>query len=308
MSYPLCSQPAFYQKLTNHNYEKQMNKVVLLTTLMMVVEIIGGWWLGSMALLADGFHMVTHAVALGISAFAYGYARRHRHDPRYSFGTGKVGDLAGFTSAIILLVVTGYIAVESGMRLLSPVPIAYGEATIVAALGLGINIASAFILGHDTHSHDHSHGHDHVDGDHHHQHDNNFRSAYVHVLADAVTSVAALAALLCGRYLGWGWMDPVIGLAGAGVILSWAIGLLRDTSAVLLDRETAQNPIRKIQQVLADHKINVVDLHVWRVGHGCHAVVVTVVSAQAMTGDSIRDILRPLDLAHVTVEIVSVVR
>ncbi|WP_081913036.1 CDF family Co(II)/Ni(II) efflux transporter DmeF, partial [Sphingobium sp. ba1] len=204
--------------------------VVWLTAATMVVEIVAGWMTGSMALLADGFHMATHAGALAVAAAAYRYARRHARNPRFTFGTGKVGDLSGFASALLLGVMALFIAIESGMRFLEPVQVAFGEATLVAIVGLVINIISAFLLGHD-HSHDHGHGHDHGD-DHHHGHaDNNLRAAYVHVLTDALTSVLAIAALLAGRYLGWWWLDPAVGILGSIVIARWAWGLMKDTAA-----------------------------------------------------------------------------
>ena len=203
--------------------------VVWLTAATMVVEIVAGWMTGSMALLADGFHMATHAGALAVAAAAYGYARRHARNPRFTFGTGKVGDLSGFASALLLGVMALFIAIESGMRFLEPVQVAFGEATLVAIVGLIINIISAFLLGHD-HSHDHGHGHDHED-DHQHGHaDNNLRAAYVHVLTDALTSVLAIAALLAGRYLGWWWLDPAVGILGSIVIARWAWGLMKDTA------------------------------------------------------------------------------
>jgi cation diffusion facilitator family transporter len=197
--------------------------VVLLTAVMMVGEIIAGYWTGSMALLADGFHMATHAGALSVAAIAYSYARRHASDRRFSFGTGKVGDLAGFASALILAVIAIGIAVESAYRMLQPVTVAFGEATLVAVVGLGVNLASAVLLA-GSHSHDHGRHH----GDHHHGHqggrdqDNNLRAAYVHVLADALTSVLAITALVAGRYLGWVWLYPVMGIVGAIVIARWS--------------------------------------------------------------------------------------
>lgn len=303
-----CSQPAFFERAATHDYEGRMNKVVLLTLFMMVAEIAGGWLWGSMALLADGFHMATHVLALGISAFAYGYARRHAQDARYSFGTGKVTDLAGFTSAIILIFITLYVFYESTLRLVAPVAIAYHEATVIAFIGLLVNVFSALILqgakGHDHHGHDHAHGHEHS---HHKHHDNNFRSAYIHVIADALTSVAALLALVCGSSLGWGWMDPVMGLVGGGVILSWAWGLLRDTSMVLLDRDPGGKTAQHIRDHLAAHSVQITDLHVWRVGHNCHAAVLAVMVPSGISADQVRSWLAPLGLAHVTIEIIPTV-
>lgn len=274
--------------------------VVVLTALMMVGEIIAGYLTGSMALLADGFHMATHAGALGVAAAAYAYAKRHARNPAYSFGTGKVGDLAGFASAMALGLLALGIGVESVLRLFQPITVAFGEATIIAVVGLGVNIVSAFLLsgGH----HDHRHGHDH----HHHGNahsDNNLRSAYVHVLADALTSVLAIAALLAGRYLGWVWMDPVMGIVGAIVIARWSWTLMRDTASVLLDatdRHVADE-VRELVEKPGDARI--ADLHVWRVGPEAHAAIVSVVGRNGVDTDTIRTRLTPVhELAHLTVE------
>jgi len=228
--------------------------VVALTFVMMIGEIAAGYLTGSMALLADGFHMATHAGALGIAAAAYGFARRNANNRRYSFGTGKVGDLAGFASAMVLGLVSLGIAGESVFRLFEPTSVAFGEATLIAVVGLGVNLLSAFLLaGHHGH-HDHGHSHDHG---HHHHHDNNLRSAYVHVLADALTSVLAIAALLAGRYLGWVWMDPVMGIVGSIVIAKWAWNLMRDSAAVLLDTtdEPVAEEIRELLETSDDVRI-----------------------------------------------------
>ncbi|HEX7855762.1 MAG TPA: CDF family Co(II)/Ni(II) efflux transporter DmeF [Sphingobium sp.] len=273
--------------------------VVLLTAVMMVGEIVAGYLTGSMALLADGFHMATHAGALSVAAAAYAYARHHAHSPAYSFGTGKVGDLAGFASALVLGLVALGIGVESTLRLFEPVTVAFGEATIIAAVGLGVNIVSALLL-----SGGHHHGHD--DGHHHHDHghtDNNLRSAYVHVLADALTSVLAIAALLAGRYLGWVWMDAAMGIVGAIVIANWSWTLMRDTAGVLLDR--TDNPIaREVRELVeAPGDARIADLHVWRVGPAAHAAIVSVVADLPMTSDAIRARLAPVhELAHLTIE------
>jgi cation diffusion facilitator family transporter len=208
--------------------------VVALTAVMMAGEIIAGTIFNSMALLADGFHMATHAGALAVAAGAYAFARRHAHNRRFSFGTGKVGDLAGFASALVLALIALGIGVESVGRLFDPRPVAFGEATLVAMVGLAVNLVSAFLL---SGGHDHDDGHHHHDHGHEHQarhHDNNFRSAFVHVLADALTSMLAIAALLAGRYLGWVWLDAVMGIVGAVVIASWSWTLMRHTAAVLL--------------------------------------------------------------------------
>lgn len=275
--------------------------VVALTALMMVGEIIAGMLFNSMALLADGFHMATHAGALAVAAAAYAYAKRHAHSRRFSFGTGKVGDLAGFASALVLGLVALGIAVESVGRLLDPRPVAFGQATIIAIVGLLVNIASALLLsGHDHgHDHGHSHGHDHDHSSRH--HDNNLRSAYVHVLADALTSVLAIAALLGGRYLGWVWLDPVMGIAGAVVIAVWSWSLMRDTARVLLDASDPHLEEEIRQEVEGPGDARITDLHVWRVGPGAHAAIVSVLGEA--TTETVRQRLRPVhELAHLTVE------
>lgn len=267
--------------------------VVWLTAATMVVEIVFGWLSGSMALLADGFHMATHAGALAVAAAAYGYARRHARNPRYTFGTGKVGDLSGFASALLLGVMALFIAVESTMRFFEPVDVKFGEAALVAVAGLVINLISAALLGHD-HSHDHGHdqGHGHAD--------NNLRAAYVHVLTDALTSVLAIVALLAGRYLGWWWLDPAVGLAGAVVIARWAWGLMRDTAAILLD--TAEPRLMATVRGLAEAEgATIHDLHVWRIGPHAHAAIVSL--APGADAATVRDRVRALPgMEHVTVE------
>ena len=272
--------------------------VVLLTLVMMVAEIAAGYLTGSMALLADGFHMATHAGALGIAAAAYAYAKRHARSARFSFGTGKVGDLGGFASALILALVSLGIAVESVMRLLEPAEVQFGTATLIAIVGLVVNIVSALLLGHG-HSHDHDHDHDH----HHSGHDNNLQSAYVHVLADALTSVLAIAALLAGRYLGWVWLDPVMGLVGAIVIARWAWSLMGVTAGVLLDQtdEHVAAEIRELIEQAGDARIT--DLHVWRVGPEAHAAIVSVIGQVTTDADGIRERLKPVhEVIHLTVE------
>jgi cation diffusion facilitator family transporter len=272
--------------------------VVALTFVMMIGEIAAGYITGSMALLADGFHMATHAGALGIAAAAYGFARRNANNARYSFGTGKVGDLAGFASAMVLGLVAIGIAGESVYRLFQPTTVAFTEATVIAVVGLAVNIASAFLLAGDHGHHDHGHSHG-----HHHHHDNNLRSAYVHVLADALTSVLAIAALLAGRYLGWVWLDPVMGIVGAIVIAKWAVGLMHDSAAVLLDvtDEHVAGEIRELLESSDDVRIS--DLHVWQVGPQARAAIVSVVAAANVSADTIRERLAPVhELSHLTVE------
>lgn len=275
--------------------------VVALTFVMMIGEIAAGYITGSMALLADGFHMATHAGALGIAAAAYGFARRHANNSRFSFGTGKVGDLAGFASAIVLALVSIGIAGESIVRLFQPTTVAFTEATVIAVVGLAVNIVSAFLLSgnHGHHGHDH-HDHSHA---HAHHHDNNLRSAYLHVLADALTSVLAIVALLAGRYLGWVWLDPVMGIVGAIVIARWAYGLMRDSAAVLLDT-TDEHVAAEIRELLeSTDDVRISDLHVWQVGPQARAAIVSVVAVAGVNADAIRERLAPVhELSHLTVE------
>ena len=276
--------------------------VVVLTAAMMVAEIAAGLMFNSMALLADGFHMATHAGALGVAALAYAYARRHAQSRRYSFGTGKVGDLAGFASAVVLGLSALGIGCESTLRLLDPRPVAFAEATIVAVLGLVVNLASAALLGGGHHhGHGHDQGHHHHGDDHgHHDHDHNLRSAYLHVLADSLTSVLAIAALLGGRYLGWVWLDPAMGLVGASVIAAWSWGLMRDTAAVLLDTADPGLEAEMREQVEGPGDARITDLHVWRVGPGAYAAIVSVVGADTAT---VRERLAPVhEIGHLTVE------
>ncbi|WP_324726756.1 CDF family Co(II)/Ni(II) efflux transporter DmeF [Pseudomonas chlororaphis] len=284
--------------------------VVALTFIMMIGEIAAGYLTGSMALLADGFHMATHAGALGIAAAAYGFARRNADNARFSFGTGKVGDLAGFASALILGLVAIGIAGESLLRRLQPTQVAFTEATVIAVVGLLVNIVSALLLsgGHAHHGHDHAHQpahehpHPHSHG-HGHHHDNNLRSAYVHVLADALTSVLAIAALLAGRYLGWVWLDPVMGVVGALVIGRWAYGLMKSSAAVLLDTtdEHLAGEIRQSVEAAGDARIT--DLHVWQVGPQARAAIVSVVAAAGVSAETIRQRLAPVhELSHLTLE------
>lgn len=283
--------------------------VVWITAAMMVVEIAAGYWTGSMALLADGFHMATHAGALGVAAAAYAFARRNANNTRFSFGTGKVGDLAGFASALILGVIALGIAVESLLRFFSPAKVAFDQAIWIAALGLLVNIVSALALGH---GHDRGHGHDHDDHhhhandhhEHHHAHaetDNNLRAAYVHVIADAFTSVLAIVALLAGKYAGWVWLDPAMGVVGAIVIGRWSWLLMRDTALVLLDAsdDHVAAEVRELVEAPGDAKIT--DLHVWRVGPDAHAAIVSVSGGVGVA--TIRQRLTPVhELRHLTIE------
>lgn len=284
--------------------------VVALTAVMMVGEIIAGAVYGSMALLADGFHMATHAGALAVAALAYAFARRHARNPRYTFGTGKVGDLAGFASALVLGVVALAIAVESAQRLIAPGAVAFDQAIFVAVVGLVVNLLSALLLsgGHHHHHHRDNHHHDHHDhdhGHHHHSHgpDNNLRAAYLHVLADAFTSVLAIIALVAGKFAGWVWLDPVMGVVGAIVIARWSWSLMRDTAGVLLDTADPHLLDEIRQEIEGPGDSWITDLHVWRVGPAAHAAVLTVASRPAIDLAVIRERLTPVHaLVHVTVE------
>lgn len=289
-------------------HERRTWMVVGLTAVTMVVEIAAGAWFNSMALLADGWHMATHAGALGLSALAYGFARRHARNPRFSFGTGKVGDLAGYTSAIILGIAALMIAWESLVRLANPLTIAFDEAMLVAGLGLLVNLVSAAMLWsrHDhEHAHGHAHGDDHHPHDHAHRTDHNIRSAFLHVVADALTSVLAIAALAAGRWLGLIWLDPLIGVVGALVIFHWSTRLARDTGGILLDMEAGGDLARRIAaEIEAGGGDRVADLHVWRVGPGHYAAIVAVVSERGAHADEIRAMLAErFPLAHLTVEV-----
>ena len=282
--------------------------VVALTAVMMVGEILAGSLFGSMALLADGWHMATHACALGIAALAYLFARQHVGNSHFTFGTGKFGDLAAFSSAIILGLIAVQIAYESAQRLIHPVPIAYGEAIAVAVLGLAVNIVSAWLLsdthGHDHHGHGHSHDHSHDHSDGHRHHDNNLRAAYVHVLADAATSVLAIAALVTAMYSQWVWADPAVGIIGSLVIASWAYGLIRDSGAVLLDVSVDKDLESVIRDRLETKGDKVTDLHLWQVGPGHRAAVISVVSDHPLPPATYKRRLRGLKgLSHVTIEV-----
>ncbi|MBX9826120.1 MAG: CDF family Co(II)/Ni(II) efflux transporter DmeF [Xanthobacteraceae bacterium] len=285
--------------------ERRTWLVVVLTAVMMVGEIAGGVLFGSMALLADGWHMATHAAALGIAGAAYAFARRHAHNPRFSFGTGKFGDLAAFTSAIILALIALQIAFESVMRLFNPVAIAYGEAITIAVVGLAVNVLSAWLLRDDSHHHGHGHAHDHEhDHDHHHHRDHNLRAAYIHVMADAATSVLAILALVAGLFAQWTWMDAAVGLVGSAVIGGWAFGLIRDSGAVLLDVTQDKAVEAAIRARLETGGDRVTDLHLWQVGPGHRAAVVSIVSDHPMPPANYKSRLADVSgLSHITVEV-----
>ena len=289
-------------------HERRTWMVVALTAATMVVEIAAGSWFNSMALLADGWHMATHAGAMGLSALAYRFARRHARNPRFTFGTGKVGDLAAYSSGVILGVAALLIGWESLARLARPLPIGFDQAILVAVLGLAVNLASAAMLwsrhGHGhSQSHDHgAHGHDHV---HHVAH--NIRSAFIHVAADALTSVLAIVALLAGLWLGAVWLDPIMGLVGAAVILHWSFRLMRDTGGILLDMEAGGDLAARIRaDVESNAGDQVADLHVWRVGPGHFAAIVAIVSRRATDAAALKATLRArYPLAHLTVEVLA---
>jgi cation diffusion facilitator family transporter len=304
-------------------HERRTWAVVALTTVMMIAEIGGGAWSGSMALIADGLHMSTHVAALSIAAVAYSFARRHVGNDWFSFGTGKLGELAAFASAIILAMVALLIGYESVARLFHPVAIAFREAIPIALLGLGVNLASALLLHDDGHHHDHDdeteladahdrdddHGHDHAEHDHaHHDHshhaDYNFRAAYIHVLADAVTSLLAISALVAAAYFGLPWLDPVAGLLGTIVISVWAYSLIKSAAAVLLDAVPSRARAGLIRQRLEIENDRVTDLHVWRLGPGHLGVVAVIVTEHPRPPDDYKARLAGIEgLSHVSIEV-----
>jgi cation diffusion facilitator family transporter len=299
-------------------HERRTWAVVALTAFMMLVEIGGGMWSGSMALIADGLHMATHVVALSIAALAYLVARRHVGNDWFSFGTGKLGELAAFASALILTMVALLIGWESVARLFHPVPIAFGEAIPIALLGLGVNLVSAFLLHDDEHHHGHGHAqdehddqdHGHRDHDHagHHDHshhaDHNFRAAYIHVLSDALTSLLAIAALSTAAYFDLHWLDPIAGLLGMIVIIIWAYSLMRSAAAVLLDAVPSRARAELIRQRLEMGGDRVTDLHVWRLGPGHLGVLAAIVSKHPQPPGHYKARLDGIeDLSHVTIEV-----
>ena len=313
--------------------ERGTRLVTVITLVMMVVEIAAGWWFNSMALLADGWHMSSHAVAIGLSAFAYAAARRYGKDQRFAFGTWKIEVLASFASALFLIGVAVLMVTASLERLVSPQAIAFNDAIIVAIIGLVVNLVCARVLhsGHAHHQHADHHGHthekehhdhtthDHAD-EHRHEHtskhtddehhrDLNLKSAYVHVLADAATSVLAIAALFGGKLFGWNWLDPVMGLVGAVLVAVWAWGLLRDSASVLLDREMDRPVVQAVRDLLNEPTnggdIEIADLHIWRVGRDKYACIMVVITHRNdLTPNAIKAMLARLpELYHVTVEI-----
>lgn len=300
--------------------ERQAWRVTALTGATMLVEIAAGYAFNSMALLADGWHMASHMLAIGLTALAYLLARRYADDPRFAFGTWKIEVLGAFSSALLLLVVAFAMVFESLHRLVRPEPIQFGIALGVASIGLGVNLLSAWVLhgrgadshhGHAAHGHGHDHhqphGHDHSHGHHHgHGHDDlNLSSAYAHVLTDAMTSVLAIVALAAGLWWGWAWMDPAMGIVGAAVIAWWAKGLIADSARVLLDREMDAPVVQQVRDAIqSDGDAEIADLHVWRVGRASYAAVVSVVARNPLSPDAYRARVCAISsLAHVSIEV-----
>jgi cation diffusion facilitator family transporter len=289
-------------------HERRTWAVVTLASVMMITEIVGGWLFGSMALVADGLHMSTHVAALSIAAAAYSIARKHMLNDWFSFGTGKLGELAAFASAIILAMVALLIGYESVSRLISPVTIQFGEAIPIAALGLAVNLISAWLLRDHDHHHDREEeeeesrtlrGHDHA-----HHADHNFRAAYTHVMADAITSILAISALVAGFYFGWVWLDPAIGLVGTAVIAAWAWSLIKSSGAVLLDAVPSRERAELIRERLEVDDDRVTDLHLWRLGPGHLGMMAVVVSDNPLSPDDYKARLTGIDgLSHVNIEV-----
>ncbi|ELI9045885.1 CDF family iron/cobalt efflux transporter AitP [Pseudomonas aeruginosa] len=289
--------------------ERNTRWAVLLTACMMVAEIAGGWLFNSMALLADGWHMSSHALALGLAVLAYGAARRYANDPRFSFGTWKIEVLGSYTSALLLLLVAGLMLYQSVERLLDPSPIHYQQAMLVAALGLLVNLACAWLLrdGHAHHGHGHSHHHQDHDHDHHaHRHDLNLRAAYLHVLADAATSLLAIVALAGGLLWNAAWLDPLMGIVGAVLVSVWACGLIRQSSRVLLDAQMDAPVAAEIRAAIASSPLpaELLDLHLWQVGQGKYACLLSLLTTEEGSADYFkRRLAEHEELVHITVEV-----
>lgn len=289
--------------------ERNTRWAVLLTACMMVAEIAGGWLFNSMALLADGWHMSSHALALGLAVLAYGAARRYANDPRFSFGTWKIEVLGSYTSALLLLLVAGLMLYQSVERLLDPSPIHYQQAMLVAALGLLVNLACAWLLrdGHAHHGHGHSHHHHDHDHDHHaHGHDLNLRAAYLHVLADAATSLLAIVALAGGLLWNAAWLDPLMGIVGAVLVSVWACGLIRQSSRVLLDAQMDAPVAAEIRAAIASSPLpaELLDLHLWQVGQGRYACLLSLLTTEEGSADYFkRRLAEHEELVHITVEV-----
>ena len=287
--------------------ERSTRLVMWITVVTMFVEILAGWAFNSMSLLADGWHMSSHALAIGLSAMAYAAARTYANDPRFAFGTWKIEILAGFASALFLLGVALAMVIGSLERLISPQAIQFEEAIIVGVLGLAVNLVCAYILGHAHHQHDHAHDHPHPAHEHHpHHHDLNLKSAYFHVVADAFTSVLAIVALVGGWLYGWAWLDPVMGIVGAVLVALWAKSLILETAKVLLDREMDHPVVQEIKDaVQADGQTRVTDLHVWRVGKKVYSCALTAVTQDAqLTPNTLRERLAVHEeIIHSTIEL-----
>lgn len=287
----------------NQSAERGVKTVMWITILTMIVEIVSGWWYNSMALLADGWHMSSHALAFGLSAFAYVAARRYAHDPRFAFGTWKIEILAGYTSAILLICVAAVMVVSSIEHLFSPQPIHYQKAIFIAGIGLLVNLVCAYILGGAHHHHNHD------DHNHDHHHDLNLKSAYLHVIADAATSVLAIIALVGGWLYGLAWLDPILGIVGAGLIVLWAHDLTLETGKVLLDREMDHGVVDEIREIIdtafSKGESRLADLHVWRIGKSAYSVTLIVVTHDlSLTPERIKAALQiHEEIAHLTVEI-----
>ncbi|QIA63540.1 CDF family Co(II)/Ni(II) efflux transporter DmeF [Vibrio astriarenae] len=292
----------------NHHGEKRTLYVLILTVTTMFVEIAAGTYYGSMALLADGWHMGTHAAAFCITLFAYRYAKKHQYSGRFSFGTGKVSVLGGFTSAIALGIVALLMIVESVGRLFNPQNIQFNEAILVACLGLVVNLASMFLLGdhhhgHDHHDHSHAHSHEHSHHHHEHHHDHNLRAAYMHVLADTLTSLLAIIALLFGKFYGWNWLDAIMGMVGGLVILKWTHNLLKQTSPILLDESINEDYIQQILDELSPFG-EVTDLHIWRVSSHHYSAAITIDSNSSLSLSDFKQKLAKFDkISHLTLEV-----
>ena len=295
-------------KIWNHEHSFGQDKkrssetrtiiVILITASMMCIEIVAGLAYGSMALLADGLHMASHTAALSISAYAYYFARKRAHDRSFSFGTGKVNSLGGYTGAILLLIFALMMVYESIHRLLKPEDILYNQAILVAVIGLIVNGASMLILGHDEHHH---HGHD------HHGHDHNLRAAYLHVLADTLTSFLAIIALLAAKFYAWNWMDPIMGIIGAILITKWSIGLLKQSGNVLLDRQAPDHLVKSVEKVIKSmpSKPEIVDLHIWLIGPNIFSAAITVLAnEEKCIGCLIKSEIKNISaIVHTTIEV-----
>lgn len=294
--------------LNNNKAEKNTYYVLILTAITMVVEIVAGTLYGSMALLADGWHMGTHVTAFMITIFAYSYARKYENDDRYSFGTGKVNVLAGFTSAIALGIIALLMIIESITRLFEPQTIQFNEAIMVALIGLVVNVASMFILhDHDHHHHEyHHHEKEHHHKHHHeHHHDHNIKAAYFHVLADALTSLFAIFALLLGKYYGWNWLDPLMGIVGGIIITKWSIGLVKETSPILLDENITKEYREKIKNKIESDSDNLIsDIHIWKVSANHYATIISIVTHFPKPVEYYKELIKDFHkLSHISIEI-----